>query len=156
MKTLKTTVQQFDLKQYLDDAKEFTTWHLDPDYKITWVEELGGTPESGPIEVALEKLEEGKFVFVPFSSNNVGKGIKLADGGFLKPSKNEKEDWGFYVSDVDSIGYVIQLAGDDLIIQTALNAGSTNSAPPPSIRAMEEVGVLDRQMENYIRKYLKA
>lgn len=156
MKSIKTTLNHFDMQQYLADAKEFTTWHLDPNYRITWVDELGGIPESGPIESTLDQLQDGKFVFVPFSSNNVGKGIKLADGNFLKPGKNEKEDWGFYVSDVDSIGFVFQLAGDDLIIQTALNMGGTNTAPPPSIYAMEDLGVVDMEMAVYIRKYLKG
>ena len=156
MKALKTTINQFDLQKFLADAKEFTTWHLDPNYRITWVDELGSTPESGPIEAAMDQLQEGKFVFVPFSSNNVGKGIKMADGSFLKPGKDEKEDWGFYVSDVDSIGFVFQLAGDDLIIQTALNAGGSNAAPPPSVYVLKEVGVVDDRMEAYLRKYVKS
>ena len=55
---------------------------------------------------------------------------------------------------MNRLGYAIRLDGKDLVIESAVHYLGAHVAPPPSIDPIENCGILDKALEDYIKGFV--
>ena len=158
MKQLTVPISEFDLSTFIKDILKFNktvvSKEVDPSYAIVVVSEIGGIPnygpESGGRDIYSELVDEGKRLFLPFSSSNIGEPMPCADGN----SYEIDEDSDFCMGDIDCVGYLVEKEGDNLLIQSAINAGGGCPVPPPSVELLEDCDVFEDGMREFLERYI--
>jgi hypothetical protein len=97
----------------------------------------------------LGELSEGQSLFFPFSWTNVGEPIKCADG----ESYEIDEDGEFGLTEVDCVGFRVQLDSGSFAIQTAVSTGGGHSESP-CVVIEEDCDVFDKPMKLFIDRFI--
>ena len=126
----------------------------DPSSSVARVSAPGGMPKCGPGEGRpdfLRELEEGGLLFFPFSGANMGEPIPCADG----VDRLLDEGSGLFFGDIDCVGFLVELKGDDFVINSAVDAGGCCPGPPPSVDITTDCGVFDAPMEAFLQSFIR-
>jgi len=130
-----------------------------PSFAIVKVRNLDDPAEYGPDEGRSnfsEELEEGWQLFFPFSSSYVGEPIPCADNVAREPDEeDDEEDSNFPLGDVDCIGFLIQKAGNDFIINSAIHAGGGCPVPPPYVDIID-CDLFDEPMKDFLKRFITS
>lgn len=182
MQETKIEFENFDFHHFVDSMFDFAPKVLsDPEYFVQWVKESKDEPND--LEncldhnVLLKALEDGKCLFFSFSDVNFGEPIRCANGkAYLlldddyvnenDEDENDEDEYEIIVAedyndsdfcfgDVDCLGYLLEKKGDQLIINTAINAGGCCPGPGPSIDIKEDCYIFDQPMKEFIQGFIK-
>ena len=100
-----------------------------------------------------EKLRNGEMLYFPFSDINIGAPVACADGrSYDLPIIEEDEtEMAFCASEIESIGYIIQMGADHVMVHAAaLISGELLLIEDTPII---EDNPLAEPMEHYIRQF---
>jgi hypothetical protein len=163
MKEIRRLLPCFDINAFLARTIEFLKGQLspglDPTYGIVWVQSLGDVPVFG-LESGWDVLsalnEEEKTVFFPFAYADADGTVTCADGNtFRRASDKEESEDETLIGLEDSMGYLVQVKGGTVIINSAIHTGGGCTGPAPRVDLCTVCGVLDGPMEKFIRGFIR-
>jgi len=129
---------------------------------IAIVEELGEEgyavygPESGWSNF-IEKLEDGKLLFFPFSDSYIEEPVKCADGK-KHPSKfieDKKDNYEIPIGESDCIGFSFLLKENNFIIQSSIHYGGYMYPHSPPHVKLHDCGIFKSPMQKFINTFIK-
>lgn len=172
MKRINIDQEKFDLPGLLEESCKFFQFSLeegfDPTQAIYSVNEVGGMPTLYDEKRDLmNDLDKGLMLFVPFAI------FEDEDGNFPCPDGNtynvngnkidededededeEIEERGFFMGELDIMGFLIAREGNTLNIDTAVCYPGACGGPLPSVDFVEECGILGEPSEEFIRSFV--
>ena len=169
MKRLVVPLEEFDLQSFvrniIDFCREDVNPEIDPSSVIVSAKDYSlvpeWEPEDGNRDIEKEIVEEGLLLFFPFNAIDSDEShIKCADGNIYEIPAREDEDFDYdeflpFIPDyMNMLGYAIRLDGKDLVIESAVHYLGAHVAPPPSIDPIENCGILDKALYEYIKGFV--
>lgn len=156
---------KFDLEGFvaatLGFLREDMSNDVDPSWGVMILPEPGGTPVWGPEEggrdLVSELTNEGKALFFPFSSSNVGDPIPAADGKTyeLPCDIDEVGDGDFWMGETANVGHLVNVQSDGtVVIQSAVF--DIGHMPPPTLEAKDDCGLFTAPMQAFIDRFVKS
>jgi len=164
MKEIRIRLECYDLEALLERTvhflKEQVSSEVGTTYEIVWVQSLGDVPIFGPeigwdVVSALKKKR--RKVFFPFAYADADGTFTCADGHTYKQaSDDEYSDDEMFIGMEDSLGYLVQITGRSVIINSAIHAGGGCCGPAARVDVYPNCGVLEQPMEKFIRRFIRV
>lgn len=129
MREFRIAQNKFDLTGFIDQIFDFMRWDDISSRIVACFAKDGAVTEWEVNETSrdsvLEFLFQGKIVFLPFSDINTGEPIRCADGNqySLSDSSDLDEEVAISPEQVESIGYLVQVEQEEVIICGAVLKG---------------------------------
>jgi len=173
--TMRADIKQFNFQAFEKNVKKFMKTLCDDPYDcMCLMDKPDGYPldirelyENAALNIKKMILEEGRNVFLPFSSGNYGDPIACADGKEYEipeeddedEEENNKEkiedDYYFSFGDIECLGFLMYRENDVLIVRSALLSSGLCMGPGSSVSLVEKCGVFEKPMIDYINKFIK-
>jgi len=155
MKELLLSTNQFQFEQFASDILKFLARRgyedIDPSSAIARTKSLDDIPEFGSEsgrDNFLEELNQGYYLFFPFSDSDVGEPIRCADGEEYEID----EESDFSLGEVACVGFLLKIEGDRIRINSAVH--DCGGCPlPPSVE-IRHCDVFDSPMNDFIHRYI--
>jgi len=162
MREIRIPLDEFDLGVFLDRAVEFLGGQVppevDPTYAMVCVEHPGDVPIFGPEDgwdVLSALKRQGKMVFFPFAHADTDGTLTCADGNTYGPASGSEEyEEEALIGLEDAVGYLVQVKGGAVIMNSAIHAGGGCTGPTPSVDLYPDCGVLEQPMEKFVRSFI--
>ncbi|TCL58285.1 hypothetical protein EDC14_104321 [Hydrogenispora ethanolica] len=156
METLQIALHRFEMAQFIGAITRFFASQGIPPAMIAPFAGYDEPLEFGPAEerdLAAELLEEGRSLYFPFSDTNTGEAVPCADGQRYRfpVVETDETELNFCAAELESIGFLVAVARDELRIEQAVMSGGALSPAEPA----DWSGLaLDEAMERFIRKFI--
>ena len=163
MKEIRTQLANFDINAFLARTVQFlghqVSPKVDPTYGIVWVQSVGDVPVFGPEsgwDVLAALVKEEKIIFFPFAHADADGTFTCADGNtYASLSDYQDSADQMIIGLEDSLGFLVQVKGGYVIINSAIHAGGACTGPSPSVALYPNCGVLEKPMEKFIQGFIK-
>jgi len=159
VKQIKIAIDKFDFEDFQKEVIGFLAGQVSPDVHPSWavvgIDAPGDEPEYGPEEGRssfLDELNAGRYLFFPFSSSNACGPIDCADGECREYEDSEETE--AIIGDVDCVGFLLKLKEGILYIDSAIHAGGSCPAPPPSVD-ISDCDIFEDGMKEFIRRFIR-
>jgi len=166
MKEIRIQLECFASEGFLARTLEFlrgqVSPELDPSFGMVWVHSIGDVPVFGRKsgwDVLSALKEEGKLVFFPFAHADADGTLTCADGNTYGPASDNEasgESEETLIGLEDSIGFLVQIKEEAVIINSAIHAGGGCTGPAPRVDLYPDCGLLEKPMEKFIRSFVKG
>jgi len=154
METITIPFKQFRFNDFMRRMLEFSKEITDIAYAVPWVMDPGDIPEYDEDNIGRNYLtelkEEKKYLYLAFSSTNIGEPIHCAD----KKEYEIDDNFNFCLGEADTVGYLLKFENGDLIINSAINAAGACTAPPPSIDIEKKCYIFDNPIQKFISEFI--
>ena len=164
MRQIHIPLEYFDIEAFLNETidylKKQVSPEVDPTYGIVWVESPGDVPVYGPEngrDVAAAIKEERKMVFFPFAYADQDGLFVCSDGNSYKATDDEEDsEHGIRIGLEDSLGFLIKIEGDRVVINSAIHAGGVCPGPLASVDLCGDCGALEEPMTKFVERFVRA
>ena len=167
MKENRIPLENFDLEGFVGKIESYLKvriWSdLNPFLVMEAMDEINGQPYSA-FENAIDLIESLKggqqLVFFPFADYDED-GTICADGKLYKEGREQEIEDGevieetFFVGMEESLGFLVQLEGGDLVFRPAMYICGACIAPPPRVDLVDDCDFLEQPMTRFLEEFVK-
>lgn len=156
MRTITIDQKKFKLEEFIEANIAFIKTFVEPDgYSF---------PEVGGNDAAVyhddftsrnikDEINKGRSLYFLFSGYDIDRDVACIDGKRYSVEDDHYNEDVYILDEPDTVGYVIQKKGNDLVFYAA--AETSNFVEYPQIQKHSNFGVFNKPLENYIRRFIK-
>ena len=161
-------VDKFDLKGFIQNTLEYCKQNvsegIEPSSAIVISTGYSKPPkqiDDGNRDLEKELIQDGLTLFFPFAISSLDDTISCADGKTYKipdydddENMESGEDITVLPDELNILGLTVRFIADCLVFETASHYLGSHVAPPPSIDPVENCGILDKAVDDYIKGFV--
>lgn len=156
MRAIVTEFEKFNFAGFADKSISLAQKFIVGGFEVLKTDMPGGVPEEfehcTKLDVLMNEINAGKALFFMFGFNSTADSVACADGKTYPID----EDDDFIFGEEESLGYLLQMSGEVLIINSAVHCSGGCPVPQPSIDVITDCGAYDKPLTTFVNKFINA